>query len=195
MSKQFKTTAMKTFREIEKRDLNIEDRLELLQMEINESENIIFYPEIKLSVEDLERIGEYLSGWDVEDTTEYYRICAQGQIVYQHDINQDIQFLINLGLEALGTKVASSYYLKQAKGKYKIYHEGNKQIIERLSYPRFKGVVSFSGPVSEIEEVGLELIEEIDVIGKGNADIWHFWINEAKRYLFHYNIIRHEQSN
>ncbi len=160
----------------------------------NESEDIIFYPEIKLSIEDLERIGKYVNGLDVEDITEYYRVEAQGKVVSNHEvINWEIQLLINLGLEALDTKVASSYYLKEDKVRYKTYQEGNKQIIERLSYPRFKGVVSFSGPISEIEEVGIELIEEIDVIKR--ADMKYYYIYEAKKYLFHYNIIRHEQSN
>jgi hypothetical protein len=167
----------------------------------NESEDIIFYPEIKLSIEDLERIGKYVNGLDVEDITEYYRVEAQGKVVSNHEvINWEIQLLINLGLEALGTKVASSYYLKQSKVvRYKIYQEGNKQIIERLSYPRFKGVVSFSGPISDIEEVGLELIEEIDEIKIldeiKKTGMKCRYIYEAKRYLYHYNIITHEQSN
>ena len=36
---------------------------------------------------------------------------------------------------------------------FKIHKEGDKQIIERLSYPRFKGVVTFNSPLSDIEEV------------------------------------------
>ena len=38
---------------------------------------------------------------------------------------------------------------------YRIYQEGDRQIIERLSYPRFKGVVTFNSPLSDIEEVEL----------------------------------------
>ena len=38
---------------------------------------------------------------------------------------------------------------------YRIYQEGYRQIIERLSYPRFKGVVTFNSPLSDIEEVEL----------------------------------------
>lgn len=37
---------------------------------------------------------------------------------------------------------------------FKIYKVGSKQIIERLSYPRFKGVITF-GLLSDIEEIEL----------------------------------------
>jgi len=38
---------------------------------------------------------------------------------------------------------------------FRIYQDGDRQIIERLSYPRFKGVVTFSGDLSDIEEIEL----------------------------------------
>ena len=38
---------------------------------------------------------------------------------------------------------------------FRIYQDGARQIIERLSYPRFKGVVTFNSPLSDIEEIGL----------------------------------------
>ena len=38
---------------------------------------------------------------------------------------------------------------------YRIYQEGYRQIIERLSYPRFKGVVTFNSPLSDIEDIEL----------------------------------------
>ena len=38
---------------------------------------------------------------------------------------------------------------------YRIYQDGDRQIIERLSYPRFKGVVTFNSPLSDIEEIEL----------------------------------------
>jgi hypothetical protein len=41
---------------------------------------------------------------------------------------------------------------------FKIHKEGDKQIIERLSYPRFKGVITFNNPLSDIEEI--ELLDE-----------------------------------
>jgi len=41
---------------------------------------------------------------------------------------------------------------------FKIYQEGDRQMIERLTYPRFKGIITFSSPISDIEEV--KLIDE-----------------------------------
>jgi hypothetical protein len=38
---------------------------------------------------------------------------------------------------------------------FKIYQDGDRQIIERLSYPRFKGVITFNSPLSDIEEIEL----------------------------------------
>jgi hypothetical protein len=38
---------------------------------------------------------------------------------------------------------------------FKIYQDGDRQIIERLSYPRFKGVITFNSPLSDIEEIDL----------------------------------------
>jgi hypothetical protein len=38
---------------------------------------------------------------------------------------------------------------------FRIYQDGDRQIIERLSYPRFKGVVTFNSPLSDIEEIDL----------------------------------------
>ena len=38
---------------------------------------------------------------------------------------------------------------------YRIYQEGDKQIIERLTYPRFNGVITFNSPLSDIEDIEL----------------------------------------
>lgn len=38
---------------------------------------------------------------------------------------------------------------------FRIYQDGDGQIIERLSYPRFKGVITFNSPLSDIEEIEL----------------------------------------
>ncbi len=38
---------------------------------------------------------------------------------------------------------------------FRIYQDGDRQIIERLTYPRFKGVVTFNSPLSDIEDVEL----------------------------------------
>lgn len=69
--------------------------------------------------------------------------------------------------------------------KFKIYQEGEKQIIERLSYPRFKGVITFDSPLSDIEEV--ELLDETrepSVIAKA--------MREAGDFLMNYNPNRDE---
>ena len=38
---------------------------------------------------------------------------------------------------------------------FRIYQDGDRQIIERLTYPRFKGVITFNSPLSDIEEIEL----------------------------------------
>ena len=38
---------------------------------------------------------------------------------------------------------------------FRIYQDGDRQIIKRLTYPRFKGVVTFNSPLSDIEEIEL----------------------------------------
>lgn len=38
---------------------------------------------------------------------------------------------------------------------FRIYQEGDRQIIERLTYPRFRGVITFNSPLSDIEEIEL----------------------------------------
>lgn len=39
---------------------------------------------------------------------------------------------------------------------FRIYQDGDKQIIERLSYPRFRGVITFNSPLSDIEEIEVD---------------------------------------
>lgn len=38
---------------------------------------------------------------------------------------------------------------------FRIYQDGDRQIIERLTYPRFRGVITFNSPLSDIEDVEL----------------------------------------
>lgn len=38
---------------------------------------------------------------------------------------------------------------------FRIYQDGDRQIIERLTYPRFRGVIPFNSPLSDIEEIEL----------------------------------------
>ena len=60
---------------------------------------------------------------------------------------------------------------------FRIYQDGDRQIIERLSYPRFKGVVTFNSPLSDIEEI--ELLDETrpSVIAKAMREAGDFLIN------------------
>ena len=39
---------------------------------------------------------------------------------------------------------------------FRIYQDGDRQIIERLSYPSFKGVITFNSPLSDIEEIEVD---------------------------------------
>ena len=61
---------------------------------------------------------------------------------------------------------------------FRIYQDGDRQIIERLSYPRFKGVITFNSPLSDIEVIEL-LDETIDpsVIAKTIREAGDFLIN------------------
>ena len=61
---------------------------------------------------------------------------------------------------------------------YRIYQEGDRQIIERLTYPRFKGVITFNSPLSDIEDI--ELLDETrdpSVIAKAMREAGDFLIN------------------
>jgi len=40
-------------------------------------------------------------------------------------------------------------------GDFKIYPLQGRQVIERLTYPRFKGVIAFNSPLSDIENIEL----------------------------------------
>jgi hypothetical protein len=40
--------------------------------------------------------------------------------------------------------------------KFRVYQKGDRQIIERLIYPRFKGLVTFSGSLSDIEDIEVD---------------------------------------
>lgn len=61
---------------------------------------------------------------------------------------------------------------------FKIYKQGDKQIIERLSYPRFKGVITFNNSLSDLEDI--ELIDKTknpSVIAKAMREAADFLIN------------------
>ena len=38
---------------------------------------------------------------------------------------------------------------------FRIYQDGYRQIIERLTYPRFRGAITFNSPLSDIEDIEL----------------------------------------
>ena len=61
---------------------------------------------------------------------------------------------------------------------YRIYQDGDRQIIERLTYPRFKGVITFNSPLSDIEDI--ELLDETrdpSVIAKAMREAGEYLIN------------------
>jgi len=62
---------------------------------------------------------------------------------------------------------------------FKIHKDGDRQIIERLSYPRFKGVITFNSPLSDIEEIEL-LDETVNPLEIAKA------MREAGEYLINY---------
>ena len=39
---------------------------------------------------------------------------------------------------------------------FRIYQDGDKQMIERLSYPRFTGVITFNNTLSDIEDIKID---------------------------------------
>lgn len=65
---------------------------------------------------------------------------------------------------------------------FKTYKQGDKQIIERLSYPRFKGVITFNNSLSDLEDI--ELIDKTknpSVIAKAMREAGDFLINYKKK--------------
>lgn len=61
---------------------------------------------------------------------------------------------------------------------FRIYQDGERQIIERLTYPRFRGVITFNSPLSDIEEI--ELLDKTNnptEIARAMRDAGDFLIN------------------
>ena len=68
---------------------------------------------------------------------------------------------------------------------FRIYQDGDIQIIERLVYPRFKGVITFNSHLSDIEDIELlDKITDPSVIAKA--------MREAGDYLKNYKPTRDE---
>lgn len=63
---------------------------------------------------------------------------------------------------------------------FRIYQDGDRQIIERLTYPRFKGVITFNSPLSDIEEI--ELLDKTN-----NPTEIARAMREAGDFLINYN--------
>lgn len=61
---------------------------------------------------------------------------------------------------------------------FRIYQEGDRQIIERLTYPRFKGVITFNSPLSDIEEIELlDKTNSLTEIARATREAGDFIIN------------------
>lgn len=61
---------------------------------------------------------------------------------------------------------------------FRIYQDGDRQIIEKLTYPRFRGVVTFNSPLSDIEQI--ELLDKANnptEIAKAMREAGDFLIN------------------
>jgi hypothetical protein len=39
---------------------------------------------------------------------------------------------------------------------FRIYQEGDKQIIERLIYPKFKAVIAFNSTISDVDDIEVD---------------------------------------
>lgn len=82
-------------------------RIELLNKETEETTDIICFPEIRITKEQLEVISEKLSGLFVDELFDYYRNKIQGEILlsksaYTTSEDQpDFQYLIDLGIKAM----------------------------------------------------------------------------------------------
>jgi hypothetical protein len=63
---------------------------------------------------------------------------------------------------------------------FRIYQSGDRQIIERLIYPRFKAVISFNSPTSDIDNI--ELLDKTN----SPTDLAKA-MREAGDYLINYN--------
>jgi hypothetical protein len=71
---------------------------------------------------------------------------------------------------------------------FRIYQNGESQIIERLIYPRFIGVITFSGDLSDIEDIEVDE----DILDAGDIATA---LREAGEFLLNYKQNEHEQSN
>lgn len=62
---------------------------------------------------------------------------------------------------------------------FRIYQDGDRQIIERLIYPKFTGVITFNSPLSDIEDIEVDE----DIIDAGDIATA---LREAGDFLINY---------
>ena len=67
------------------------------------------------------------------------------------------------------------------KEDFKLYSEGDKQIIERLSYPRFKAEITFNSPTSDLENIQvLEDCKDPLIMAKAMREAGDYLLNNSK---------------
>lgn len=87
-------------------------RLQLLKQETEETTDIICFPEIRITKEQLELISEKLSGLFVDELFDYYRNKIQGEILLSksayttREDQPDFQYIIDLGIKAMSMGIA-----------------------------------------------------------------------------------------
>jgi len=82
------------------------ERLRILELE--ESENVVTFPEISISKNQHSVIGECMFGWTNAETYDYYRSKIHGSLLLTksayvtREDQPDFQYLFDLGVKALG---------------------------------------------------------------------------------------------
>ena len=64
---------------------------------------------------------------------------------------------------------------------FKIYTKNDKQIIERLVYPRFIGEITFNSPISDVENISMiDKCDDIMLYAKAMREAGDYIINFNK---------------
>ena len=91
----------------EERIKDFQSRIELLKEETEETTDIICFPEIRLTQEQLNVIAQPMMGFSPEELFEYYRGKIQGEILQSssayttREDQSDFQYLVDLGVKAM----------------------------------------------------------------------------------------------
>lgn len=65
--------------------------------------------------------------------------------------------------------------------KFKTYQEGDRHIIESLTFPRFRGIITFNNSLSDIEEITLiDQVVEPMILARVMREAGEFLINQNK---------------